>query len=171
MSLPPSLLPNLCSRGTRQLLCDILGGVFTRKGKNTFSLSEATAIVKHMLHHSDGAFSLRAADFAAASSICTDALISVIDQSLALGLADPIYHILEDSRREFQVDQLPVGAEPRVAKFLCNLVTELLQQQSNLNPIKLSLKAFFEAFLTKGRLREVPAYPEYTFQVSKDKIK
>lgn len=162
-----SLLPKLCSRGTRSFLRTILDAVFAKKDGKPFARSEAKAIFKHILERSDEAFLLSAADFT--SSRDPDAFISVVGQGLCLGLTDSVCYLLEDSRREFPVAPLPAGAERWIANFLHDLVKRLQQQQSSLESrLASALKAFFETMLTKGLLRNAPAYPEEHFKVSKD---
>lgn len=126
------------------------------------------AIFKHILENSDGAFSLRAADFGASYSPDPGAFVSVVDWGLRLGLTNLICHMLDDSRREFQVAQFSVGAESKVTEFLFDLVERLRQLSSLEAPLTSALKAFFETLLTRGLLRDAPAFPEESFKVSRD---
>ncbi|KAK7403543.1 hypothetical protein QQX98_010678 [Neonectria punicea] len=164
--LTTRLLPNLCSHGTKPLLCKVLSTVLKKK---EFALDETKAIFKQIMGKCNSTFSLRTTDFGDtfSHSDTRSAFVSLIDQCLGLYLTDSVHHILEKSCRRFEAAPFPHKPEARVAKLLGDLM-RTLQKQDSVEPSTTSaVKVFFETALRRGILHRAPVYPVENFKVSR----
>jgi len=164
----PSLLPHLCSGGTRNFLYSILRGVSRGKERRNLKLDNARAIFQHVLDNGTKKLVLRPADFEADSPPAPmSAFITLLQQGLRLGLVAPVCSVLDSCAGEFLDAQLSDEAKSGVTEFLGLLVNKSRNHLSNLEaPAKATLNSFFETVLRHGLLCDMPSYPEGPCEVS-----
>ncbi|KAG6040393.1 hypothetical protein E4U41_000677 [Claviceps citrina] len=159
-----NLLPDLCSRGTWIFRFRILNALFSKREDGPFTLPETTAIYKYMVENSIEACSLDVAEFKNRYSPKTSDFVTLIDQSLCLGLEETVSRILDQSRSRAQVAQLPVMVYHEISCFLEKLL-QILQKQSHLETATTTaLKLFFETLLRRFFLHTVPGSPKKRFK-------
>lgn len=150
-----SLFPALASRGSPELLYEILGVFFTRRESRHFAFAKDA--FEYIIQHALSKLVLRTVDLEYGEKK-RKSFVALLDQCLSIGANEKAMQLLEASSHELETNTYILTEAISIVSELL-MPTALLLKKHSMSNLQLPAKTFFVAIIRGHLFRKIPASP------------